>query len=478
MSGQNVDDNRRRRGAFAQSFGTGGFHCIQPISRDHAQDLHHLAVAVWRVAKLALDTPYRRWQFPFLEGRTIAQGAWLAGENRDVVQWVIDGLVAPKSADVLPDDLAVLPKLDTLSIGADLNRPTNGATVNRVTVFVEPDQAGLRDGCRHGMEAIKRADVWHQAGALGLEHFPDCLVSKLLMWMGLGPCQATVLKPCVKIGITLETRSRHEEPSPDYANLVLDLSLLPAGRRGAGDRLDKVMAAHLLETPIISTVTANKDRVYRSLHIVVNSTGTGTAEENERLVMGIEDHLLRLSRIGSHKQHPAVAQSNMGHLHGRRHTVYQHDLMAPVELIGFARIKTERNICGCRRFLFFLGPCSCVTSNGIVATTISKSAEFLKDPDTCEPVPLRFARIRSQHLVKVGLPGPDLWLWLDAALVCQFRDAGPDHLPHRVPRHPQLTADLLDRLLVLKVCPPDLRYRLHDQHPNLCSLLNSGASST
>ena len=271
MSGQNVDDNRRRRGAFAQSFGTGGFHCIQPISRDHAQDLHHLAVAVWRVAKLALDTPYRRWQFPFLEGRTIAQSARLAGENRDVVQWVVDGLVAPKSAGVLPDDLAVLPKLDTLSIGADLNRPTNGATVNRVAVFVEPDQAGLRDGCRHGMKAIERADVWHQAGALGLEHFPDCLVSKLLMRMGLGPCQATVLKLCVEIGITLETRPWHEETPPDYANLVLDLPLFPAGGRGAGDRFDKVVPAHLLETPIISTVTAN------------NEIRLGTASETVRL---------------------------------------------------------------------------------------------------------------------------------------------------------------------------------------------------
>lgn len=85
------------------------------------------------------------------------------------------------------------------------------------------------------------------------------------------------------------------------------------------------MAAHLLETPIIAAVTANKDRVHRSLHIVVNPTDAGTAEESERLVMGIEDHLLCLSRIGTHKQHPAVAQSNMGHLHGRRHTVNQHN---------------------------------------------------------------------------------------------------------------------------------------------------------
>jgi len=62
-------------------------------------------------------------------------------------------------------------------------------------------------------------------------------------------------------------------------------------------------AAILASRRHIAAVTANKDRVHRGLHIIVNSTGAGAAEESERLVMGIEDHLLCLSRTGTHEQH-------------------------------------------------------------------------------------------------------------------------------------------------------------------------------
>ncbi len=67
---------------------------------------------------------------------------------------------------------------------------------------------------------------------------------------------------------------------------------------------------------------------------------------------------------------------------------------------------------------------------------------------------------------------------LSGPLIGELRRTGPDHLAHRVPRYSQLPADLLDRLLVLKIRPPDLRYRLYDQHPTLCSPMTSGASST
>ena len=46
------------------------------------------------------------------------------------MQRVVDGLVAPEGSGVLPHDLAVLPELDALGIGADFYWPTDGATIH------------------------------------------------------------------------------------------------------------------------------------------------------------------------------------------------------------------------------------------------------------------------------------------------------------------------------------------------------------
>lgn len=58
--------------------------------------------------------------------------------------------------------------------------------------------------------------------------------------------------------------------------------------------------------------------------------------------MGIEHHLLTFTWIGPDKQHAAVTEPDMGDLHGHRHAIDDDDLMAPVELVGLARIKDQR----------------------------------------------------------------------------------------------------------------------------------------
>ena len=173
MPGENVENDRGCWGTFGQGFSTGSIHCIQPIYWDHAQDLNHLPVAVRHLAKLALHTPDRWRQVPILEGSAIPEGPGLAGQHRNIMQRVVDGLVAPEGSGVLPHDLAVLPELDALGIGADFYRPTDGATIHGVAVLVEADEAGLRDRRRHGMEAVERADVGHQAPAGGTPRRPS-----------------------------------------------------------------------------------------------------------------------------------------------------------------------------------------------------------------------------------------------------------------------------------------------------------------
>jgi len=68
----------------------------------------------------------------------------------------------------------------------------------------------------------------------------------------------------------------------------------------------------------------------------------GVLEEDERPVMGVEHHLLALARIGPHEHHPGMAEPNVGNLGRHCCPVDQDDLVAPVELVGLARIEAQR----------------------------------------------------------------------------------------------------------------------------------------
>ena len=97
--------------------------------------------------------------------------------------------------------------------------------------------------------------------------------------------------------------------------------------------------------------------------------------------MGVEHHLLRLTRIGSHEQHATVAEPDMSDLHGHRRAAQQDNLVAPIELIGFPRGKTQRHkrCGGC--LPAFLSPTSSIAAHGVVAAVISTPAQLLEQPD-------------------------------------------------------------------------------------------------
>src|SRR6478752_115513 len=155
-------------------------------------------------------------------------------------------------------------------------------------------------------------------------------------------------------------------------------STCPFSQWRAGNRLDKVMTAHLQETAVVEPVLANEDRLHRRLHVVVDAASAGALEQGECPVVRVEHHLLRLARIGSHEQHATVAEPDVGGLHGHRHAAQQDDLMAPVELVGFSWSEAQRNK-GCSCCLpALLGPSPRVATHRIIAALISASAQFLE----------------------------------------------------------------------------------------------------
>ncbi len=96
VPGQDVQDDARRMDVVGQRLGTGGFDGIDPIRQHRAQDLDHLPIAAGLALQLALHTPDGDRQVPLLERRPVAQSTRFAGENRYVMQGVVDGVVAPE----------------------------------------------------------------------------------------------------------------------------------------------------------------------------------------------------------------------------------------------------------------------------------------------------------------------------------------------------------------------------------------------
>src|SRR4051812_47767432 len=189
--------------------------------------------------------------------------------------------------------------------------------------------------------------------------------------------------------------------------------------------------------------------------------------------MCVEHHLLRLPRIGPHEQHAAVTEPDMSSLHHHRGAAQQDDPVAPVELIGFAWGKAQRDISGRGRLPAFFAPPPGVTPHRIVTAVIAAAAQLFEDPDQRQLFTSRFGRVRRQHPVKLYCPSTQLWPRLHLPLVLEGGLSRPQHLPNRVPRHLQVTGNLLDRLALDEVLAPDPGNRLHDQHPPPPALLRS-----
>ena len=295
---------------------------------------------------------------------------------------------------------------------------------------------------------------------------PDRLLAQLGMTVRAGIGDALVQQPGVQLVVALHPQPRREEPLAHQADLVLDLALLPARRRRAGHRIDQVVAAHLQEAAIVGPLAADEDRVHRGLHVVVDAARAGALEEGERPVVRVEHHLLRLARIGPHEQHPAVAQPHVRHLHRHRRAVDQHDLVAPVELVGLARREAQRHIRVRRRRRPLALPAPRIAPHRVVAALVAQAAQRPRTPGSASAArgsasprsPPAADRARSRH-------GPSRGSGCSLALVAELRRLRPQHLAHDLPRHPQLAADRLDRLALDEIRPPDLRDRLHNQHP-------------
>ena len=133
--------------------------------------------------------------------------------------------------------------------------------------------------------------------------------------------------------------------------------------------------------------------------------------------MGVEDHLLRLARVSAHEQHARVAEPDVGDLHDHRHPVDQHDLVAPVELVGLARREGQRDKGVGRRLRLPTTPATAVAAHRVVPALVAERAQGLEHPDQGQPLTRRLRLVGSQQPIQLRLPAPQLRQRLDLARV-------------------------------------------------------------
>ena len=155
----------------------------------------------------------------------------------------------------------------------------------------------------------------------------------------------------------------------------------------------------------------------------------------------------------------------MRDLHGHRHAAHQHDFVAPVELVGFARRERQRHI-GLRRLPRVRpAPGPGVAPDGVIAAVVAQRPQLLEQPDQRQPFARRVPDVLRQQPVELRLPAPELGARLNLPLIRKRRLPRPQHLANRVARYLQVARDLLDRLALDQMLASYPADRLHNQHP-------------
>ncbi len=126
-------------------------------------------------------------------------------------------------------------------------------------------------------------------------------------------------------------------------DVLLDLSLLPARGRIAKLGLEQIVTGHGREAGIDLAFLAAADPVDRCAHVVIDPPPGNAAQNPEGVVVGIEQHLVRLQRIGPHDEGTAVAQLEVGNLQLGALAADDRPVFRPVELERLAGIERQRH---------------------------------------------------------------------------------------------------------------------------------------
>ena len=159
-------------------------------------------------------------------------------------------------------------------------------------------------------------------------------------------------------------------------NILFDLAFLPARRRIAKLRVKKVMAGHRRKTGVDLTLLAYANPINSCAHVVVNPAPRNAAQNPERMIMGVKQHLMCLEKIGTQKKRAAVRELEVRHLQLHPLAADGRPIFTPIELECLAWLKNQRNkraaSAGLLLALPIRFPCARERRNTPIGTVIAK----------------------------------------------------------------------------------------------------------
>ena len=156
------------------------------------------------------------------------------------------------------------------------------------------------------------------------------------------------------------------------------------------------MADHRREARVDLALLSAADLVDGRSHIVVNAPPRHAAQDAEGVVMGVEQHLMGLLRIGPENEGAAVGELEVSDLQFGPLSADDRPVFRPVELERFARQKRQRNEHAAAARLLFLLPSGLpVASEGrhaIVGAVVAEGGQI-------------GVQLLGRPLLLAGLPG-------------------------------------------------------------------------
>ena len=104
LAGEDVENDIGGMNAVGDCFRTSCLDRRQSVGEHRGEDVDHLTIAIVDAGEFAPDAFHGGRQHPVLEGRTVAQGAGLAGEHWHVMPRVVDRVAAAERSGMFGDD--------------------------------------------------------------------------------------------------------------------------------------------------------------------------------------------------------------------------------------------------------------------------------------------------------------------------------------------------------------------------------------
>src|SRR5450830_960539 len=163
-----------------------------------------------------------------MEWRAVAQRAWLALQDRQVVPPIEDGASWPVVARDVPlmlgDDFALGDEDEPVGVDPQADGPIGERRRHAVTVALMRDQASGRHAFRMLHEAVEGLPIRHAVRPLGLPGLPDDDVSLGVLRVAPQPL-ALGPEPCVQLVQGAEGLDFLPDAVAAVSDVLLDLAL-------------------------------------------------------------------------------------------------------------------------------------------------------------------------------------------------------------------------------------------------------------